>query len=65
MKNIGKFVWHGKGDQEKVMSESGIFAQADKVLGILKNDLKVITDLPDFRKQVNWELMGLKPPTSN
>lgn len=60
IENINKFVWHGKADQVRVMSEKGLFAQADVVLKLLKEEMGVISTIPDFRKQVNRPLLGLE-----
>ncbi|MBI2193920.1 MAG: ABC transporter substrate-binding protein [Planctomycetes bacterium] len=64
-KNLEKFVWHGVQDQRRVMSEDGIFRQAEFVLDILQDEMKVIPKKPDFRKWVNLDVLPdlpLAPP---
>ncbi len=56
-KNLKRFKWLGAADQAKVMTESGIYGQADYVTEILKNDIKAIPEKPDFRKWVNLEVI--------
>ncbi len=57
--NIGKFVWHGAADQKSVMSDTGIFGQAEYVIDILLDDIKAIPERPEFRK---WVRMDIVPP---
>ena len=61
LENMGKFIWFNKMDQLRVMSEEGLFAQGDAIVSILKDDLKTISAVPDFRGSVNWEVLGLDP----
>jgi ABC-type nitrate/sulfonate/bicarbonate transport system substrate-binding protein len=55
--NIGRFIWHGAEDHHRVMSDEGIFAQAEYILGILHDDMKAIPTKPDFRRWVRPELL--------
>jgi NitT/TauT family transport system substrate-binding protein len=55
--NMKKFVWHGAADQRRVMTDEGIFGQAEYVLDILYKDIKAIPHKPDFREWVNFEVM--------
>ena len=52
-----KFIWHDLAAQKKVMSDSGIFGQADYVIRILHEDMKAIPNKPDFRKWVNLDIL--------
>jgi ABC-type nitrate/sulfonate/bicarbonate transport system substrate-binding protein len=55
--NLKKFVWYGAADQYRVMSDTGIFAQADYILDILFEQMQAIPDKPDFRHWVNLEIL--------
>jgi len=55
--NMKKFVWHDLEAQKRVMSDSGIFGQADYVVRILHEDMKAIPEKPDFRKWVNLDIL--------
>ncbi len=56
-KNMKKFVWHTLKDQYRVMSDNGIFGQADFVLDILYHQMKTIPVKPEFRKWVNLNVL--------
>ncbi len=56
--NMKKFIWHDLNDQKKVMSDQGIFGQADYIVRILHEDMKSIPNKPDFRK---WANLGILP----
>ena len=56
-KNIKAFVWHDADDQRRVMSDSGIFGQAEYVIGILYNRIKSIPSKPEFREWVNLDVL--------
>jgi ABC-type nitrate/sulfonate/bicarbonate transport system substrate-binding protein len=55
--NMKKFVWHDLAAQKKVMSDTGIFGQADYVIRILHEDMKAIPNKPEFRKWVNLDIL--------
>ncbi len=55
--NMNKFVWHDLTAQKKVMSNEGIFGQADYIIDILYTDIKSIPKKPDFRKWVNLDIL--------
>ncbi len=55
--NMKKFIWHDLAAQKTVMSDSGIFGQADYVIRILHEDMKAIPNKPDFRKWVNLDIL--------
>jgi len=55
--NMKKFVWQGVAEHQRVMSERGIFAQAEAVLDILHDQMKAIPKKPDFRRWVNTEIL--------
>ncbi|MFQ5465943.1 MAG: ABC transporter substrate-binding protein [Thermodesulfobacteriota bacterium] len=56
-KNMRKFVWHGAADQRRVMSDSGLFGQAEYVVDILHGDIKAIPVKPAFREWVNLDIL--------
>ena len=55
--NMSKFVWHDAHAQRTVMSDEGIFGQADYVVRILHEDMKTIPEKPAFREWVNMEIL--------
>ncbi len=55
--NLKKFVWYGAADQYQVMSDTGIFAQADYILDILFEQMQAIPEKPDFRQWVNLAIL--------
>jgi hypothetical protein len=55
--NMDKFIWHDLEAQRKVMSESGIFGQAEYVVRILREDMNKIPEKPDFLKWVNLDIL--------
>jgi ABC-type nitrate/sulfonate/bicarbonate transport system substrate-binding protein len=55
--NLKKFKWHGAADNRRVMSDRGIFAQADYILDILHEQMKAIPQKPDFRRWVRLDLL--------
>lgn len=57
-KNIEKFIWHDIEDQRRIMTDNGIFGQADYIIRILHEDMKVIPNKPDFRKWVNLDILS-------
>jgi ABC-type nitrate/sulfonate/bicarbonate transport system substrate-binding protein len=58
--NMDKFVWYDLADQQEVMSETGIFGQAEYVIRILKDDMKVIPKKPDFMDWVNMDILSFE-----
>ncbi len=59
-KNMNKFIWHDLEAQKRVMSEKGIFGQADYIVRILHEDMKAIPKKPNFRKWVNIDILPLE-----
>jgi ABC-type nitrate/sulfonate/bicarbonate transport system substrate-binding protein len=57
--NMAKFIWHDLSDQKRVMSDTGIFGQANYVVRILHEDMKVIPNKPDFMQWVNMDILHL------
>lgn len=57
-KNMEKFIWHDIDDQRRIMSDKGIFGQADYIIRILHEDMKAIPNKPDFRKWVNLDILS-------
>ena len=55
-KNMDKFIWHDLDAQREVMSDEGIFGQADFVVRILHEDMKTIPRVPAFREWVNMDI---------
>jgi taurine transport system substrate-binding protein len=55
--NVQKFVWHGAAQQSEVMSEQGLFPQAELIIDILFHDMKAIPDKPAFRRWVNLDVL--------
>ncbi len=60
-KNIKRFIWHGAEDQFRVMSDSGIFGQAEYVSAILHEQIRAIPGRPAFREWVNLEILPVAP----
>ena len=56
-KNMQKFVWLGAHDQIRVMSEQGLFKQADFLIDILYEQMKAIPNKPDFRQWVKLDYL--------
>jgi len=59
--NLSKFVWQDAKDHKKVMSDSGIFAQADFILDILHDQMGALPRKPAFR---DWVRLDLLPGTA-
>lgn len=55
--SMKKFVWHDLDDQKRVMSDQGIFGQADYIIRVLHEDMKSIPGKPDFREWVNLDIL--------
>jgi ABC-type nitrate/sulfonate/bicarbonate transport system substrate-binding protein len=55
--NMDKFVWHDAEAQRTVMSDAGIFGQADYVVRILHEDMKTIPEKPAFRDWVRMDIL--------
>ncbi len=55
--NMKKFIWHDLKAQKALMSDSGIFGQADYVIQILHEDMKAIPNKPDFRRWVKLDML--------
>ena len=56
-KNMAKFIWHDLASQRQIMSDSGIFGQADYIVQILHEDMKAIPQKPVFRNWVNLDVL--------
>lgn len=59
--NLDKFQWHNAADHQRVMSDQGIFAQADYILEILVKQMKTLPRKPAFR---DWVRLDLLPATN-
>jgi hypothetical protein len=57
--NLEKFKWYGAADNHRVMSDRGIFAQADY---ILHEQMGAIPRKPDFRRWVRLDLLPIIHP---
>ncbi|MEN8175713.1 MAG: ABC transporter substrate-binding protein [Pseudomonadota bacterium] len=60
-RNMDKFVWQGAPDQHRVMSDTGIFAQAEFLIEILHEQMRAIPVKPAFR---DWVRLDILPPVS-
>ena len=56
--NMDKFIWQDAKAQQQVMSDAGIFGQAEFLIDILHDDMNAIPVKPDFRAWVN---LGVLP----
>jgi len=56
-RNLHKFVWHNARQQRSIMSEEGIYAQAEVILDILYSQMHAIPVKPEFRKWVNLDIV--------
>lgn len=56
--NLDKFVWQDAADHRRVMSDQGIFAQADYILEILVGQMGALPGKPAFR---DWARLDLLP----
>jgi len=50
-------VWQNAADHKRVMSDQGIFAQAEHILEILHGQMKAIPVKPAFREWVRLDLL--------
>jgi ABC-type nitrate/sulfonate/bicarbonate transport system substrate-binding protein len=55
--NMKKFIWYDLAAQKDVMSDNGIFGQADYVIRILHEDMKAIPNKPEFREWINLDIL--------
>lgn len=60
--NLDKFQWQDATDHQKVMSDSGIFAQADFILEILHEQMGALPRKPIFRDWVRMDLLPVPAP---
>ncbi len=60
-KNMKKFIWQDAQAQHRVMSEEGIYPQAEVIVDILFHQIKAIPQKPDFREWVNLEVIPETP----
>jgi ABC-type nitrate/sulfonate/bicarbonate transport system substrate-binding protein len=63
--NINKFVWHNAQQQISVMSEQGIYPQAELIIDILYTQMKAIPEKPEFREWVNLEILPIAKDQSH
>ena len=56
-RHLRRFVWHDVADQRRVMREDHLFAQADYIARILHEEMRVIPQVPDFRRWVRLDLL--------
>jgi taurine transport system substrate-binding protein len=56
-KNMKKFVWHNAQEQTVVMSEHGIYPQAELIIDILYRQMQTIPVQPPFREWVNLKVL--------
>ncbi|MGD8589399.1 MAG: ABC transporter substrate-binding protein [Chromatiales bacterium] len=59
--NLDKFQWQDAEDHQRVMSDRGIFAQADYILDILVEQMHALPHKPAFR---DWVRLDLLPGTN-
>ena len=55
--NVKKFVWHDARQQRVVMSEQGLYPQAELIIEILYHQMKAIPVKPTFRDWVNLDVL--------
>jgi taurine transport system substrate-binding protein len=55
--NLAKFVWQDAAAQRRIMSDEGIFAQADYILDILVGQMGALPEKPAFREWVRLDLI--------
>ncbi len=55
--NLDKFQWQNAADHQRVMSDRGIFAQADYILEILVEQMRALPRKPAFRDWVRLDLL--------
>jgi len=55
--NLKKFVWQTAADHRRVMSDQGIFAQAEYIIDILHDQMGAIPEKPRFRDWVRLDLL--------
>jgi taurine transport system substrate-binding protein len=58
--NLRKFVWHNANQQIEVMSEQGIYPQAELIIDILYYQMKAIPVKPAFREWVNLSVLPIQ-----
>jgi len=56
-RNLRKFVWYGALEQQRVMSDAGIFAQADYILDILSDQMHALPGKPAFREWIRLDIL--------
>ncbi len=55
--NLKKFIWHTASQQRQVMSDQGIYPQAELIIDILYHDMKAIPRKPLFREWVRLDVL--------
>jgi ABC-type nitrate/sulfonate/bicarbonate transport system substrate-binding protein len=55
--NLDKFQWQDAAAHQRVMSDRGIFAQAEFILEILHGQMKALPRKPEFRDWVRTDLL--------
>jgi taurine transport system substrate-binding protein len=54
---LRKFVWNTAADQKRIMSDAGMYGQAEYVSRLMKEKMGKISAVPDFRKWVRTDLI--------
>jgi len=57
LEGLKKFVWNTAQDQKTIMSDQGMYGQADFVAKLMHEKMKKIPAVPDFRKWVRTDLI--------
>jgi NitT/TauT family transport system substrate-binding protein len=60
--NLERFEWHDAEDHRRVMSDEGIFAQADFIIEILHGQMGALPRRPPFREWVRLDLLPGSAP---
>ena len=60
--NLNKFQWQDAADHQRVMSDRGIFAQADYILEILVEQMRALPRKPVFRDWARLDLLPASDP---
>jgi ABC-type nitrate/sulfonate/bicarbonate transport system substrate-binding protein len=60
--NLARFQWHDAAANRRVMSDAGIFAQADYILDILVDQMGALPRRPAFRDWVRLDLLPAGGP---
>ena len=60
--NLARFRWHDAADNRRVMSDDGLFAQADFILDVLHGQMHALPRKPAFRDWVRLDLLPEPEP---